>query len=200
MRSAGRQESAHVPGGVAKLNLGRNALTGLTDDLAALTGLRTLELAYNRLASLPVAALAVLEALQLLDVSHNELVEFGEAGLRWLQSLVPSAPAMAHLHTASRLTAPVRCRSRSTSRTTGCSSSAASSASSPRWPSSMSRTTASGVCAGVKILALLLLVQRCLPGLVSSQHPGSAAFFRFSCAAGCRWRILGPTISCKSAL
>ena len=108
-------ESIHVPGGVAKLNLGRNALEILPDDLALLTGLRTLELAHNQLRSLPNTALAELGSLKLLDASSNQLTEFGTApgSLHGLSALVKVdlsrnalqclGPELAHLHALAEL-------------------------------------------------------------------------------------------------
>ena len=69
---------------------GRNSLTSLPEDLALLTGLRTLELAHNQLHSLPDNALAELASLKLLDISSNQLREFGtvRGSLRGLCALV----------------------------------------------------------------------------------------------------------------
>ena len=82
-------ESAHVAGGVAKLNLGHNSLAEIpADGLAQLVGLRVQELAHNQLARLPVEAFAALVSLQLLDASHNAMAEFCGHGITGLQALV----------------------------------------------------------------------------------------------------------------
>eukprot|EP01051_Picozoa_sp_SAG22_P018209 SAG22_NODE_2999_length_2037_cov_10.413313_1_plen_268_part_00 len=82
-------ESAHVAGGVAKLNLSQNSLTEIpAAGLAQLVGLRVLELAHNRLVRLPVGAFSALASLQLLDASHNALSEFCGPGIAALQALV----------------------------------------------------------------------------------------------------------------
>ena len=67
----------HVDGGVARLNLARNDLLEVPDELGLLSGLRTLDLSHNHLKALPTSGLAQLVSLQLLDVSHNELSAFG---------------------------------------------------------------------------------------------------------------------------
>ena len=79
-------ESTHVPGGVARLNLSRNELAAIPEELQSLEGLRTLECSHNRLAALP-HALAQLAALQLLDASHNQIAEFGMSDLGALDAL-----------------------------------------------------------------------------------------------------------------
>jgi hypothetical protein len=80
-------ESVHVAGGVARLNLGRNEIGEIPADLARLEGLRTLECAHNAIAALPTSALARLTSLQLLDASHNQLSTFGVSGLTELRAL-----------------------------------------------------------------------------------------------------------------
>ena len=91
-----RPEIELLPG-MRTLDLSRNQLVGLPDQIAHAFCLETLILAHNRLRSLP-ERLARLSELRALDLSHNQLSEvppplFGLHGLRRLSLVGNPLPA-----------------------------------------------------------------------------------------------------------